>query len=345
MATGMRNAQRTFNAIFIIALLLLIGVGGFAVMRAIADDESLAEELRILGYCPPGQTLNAADSTEGEPDTLDGVTSDVCTPLDGAIGDLVPSADNTFTLGTSVFRWKSLQLGPGTIFIEDVGTGKQVGLTVEDGVLLIDGAETLRIGNIQITPTGLRSILRSQDITIGEPGDSGFLAVSRGIRFPDGTTLTSAEALGIDGATGATGARGSQGATVAAGAPGATGATGAQGPAGPGGATGPAGATGAQGPAGATGAQGPVGATGATGATGAQGPAGPMGATGATGPQGPEGPTGPMGPMGPAGPQGPAGEFSIGDSCSYDDRGTTIIGTLRWKVEGPRAVLECSNDG
>jgi hypothetical protein len=41
------------------------------------------------------------------------------------------------------------------------------------------------------------------------------------------------------------------------------------------------------------------------------------------------------------GPAGPAGGFTIGGACSYLDGGTTINGTLTWKVEGPRAVLQC----
>ena len=45
------------------------------------------------------------------------------------------------------------------------------------------------------------------------------------------------------------------------------------------------------------------------------------------------------------GPQGPAGMFSIGGSCSYQDGDVTVVGTLRWKVEGPRAVLECNPAG
>ncbi|NCZ68518.1 MAG: hypothetical protein EBY84_08565, partial [Acidimicrobiia bacterium] len=255
----MQTTQRTFNTVSIAALLLVVLLGGLFLIDALRDDDkALAEQLRVLGYCPPGQTLNESevqtDDVEGS--TNGGALIDVCTPLDGVTGDLIPSADNIFTLGTSTFRWKSLELGPGTIFIEDVGTGKQAGISVQDGVLLIDGADTLRLGNVQLTATGLRSILRSQDITIGQPGDSGYLALATGIRFPDGSTLTSANGLSAAGVRGATGATGG------------TGAAGAQGPAGV------AGATGAQGPAGAAGAAGATGAAGVAGATGAQGPAG-----------------------------------------------------------------------
>ena len=376
LTARMRTTQRTFNTVSAIALLLVILLGGLFLIDALNDDDkALAEQLRVLGYCPPGQTLNESGERVGESNGTSGDSSlnDVCTPLDGVTGDLIPSADNFYTLGTSTFRWKSLELGPGTIFIEDGGTGKQAGISVEDGVLLIDGAETLRLGNVQLTTTGLRSLLRSQDITIGQPGDSGYLALATGIRFPDGSTLTSANGLslaGVRGATGstgtagATGTTGAQGPAGAAGAAGATGAAGAQGPAGAAGATGATGATGAagaQGPAGAagatgaTGAQGPAGATGATGAQGPTGPIGPIGPAGAQGavgpagaqgPAGPAGPAGAQGPAGPAGPQGPAGpasEFTIGGSCSYQDGATTVVGTLRWKVEGPRAVLQCES--
>jgi hypothetical protein len=329
----MKLTQKTFNIISVIALVLALFLTGYFVSEpAWGDDSSLTEQLQVLGYCPPGQTWNqaAANGVDGEDDngalSTDG---DLCTPLSQTTGDLIPSADNVYTLGTSVFRWKSLQLGPGTIFIQDAGTGRQAGLSVENGVLLIDGADSLRIGNVRITATGLRSILSSQDITIGAAGDTGFLSVANGIKFPDGTTLTSASDLGLIGPRGLPGATGPRGAT---GAPGADGEDGLPGLTGLTGLPGATGATGLTGPAGTTGATGPAGATGATGLTG------PAGATGATGPAGPTGPTGPTGATGPA---GPAGGFTIGGACSYLNGETTILGTLNWKVEGPRAVLEC----
>jgi hypothetical protein len=103
-------------------------------------------------------------------------------------------------------------------------TGAQAGLTVTDGSLLIDGADSLRIGNVRLTATGLRSVLSDQDITIGALGDTGYLSVATGIKFRDGTLVTSA--TGFVGATGAAGATGPSGA---AGAPGPIGATGPQG--------------------------------------------------------------------------------------------------------------------
>ena len=84
-------------------------------------------------------------------------------------GDIIPSADNKYTLGTNDKRWKSLQLGPGTLYIQDQTTGTQAGLTVDSGALLLDGTDSLRIGNSRLTTTGIESVASSQDITIGIP--------------------------------------------------------------------------------------------------------------------------------------------------------------------------------
>ena len=179
----------------------------------------------------PGAT--GATGPAGEPGLAGAAGTDaICTPaidLTAITGDLIPSVDNAYQLGTSQFRWKGLQLGPGTLYIQDQTTGLQAGLTVNNGTLLIDGADTLRIGNIRLTSTGLRSMLADQDITIGATGDTGYLSVANGIKFADGTIITSAPSGGVAGPqgpagpTGATGATGAQGAQGAQGIPGSPG--------------------------------------------------------------------------------------------------------------------------
>ena len=120
-------------------------------------------------------------------------------------GNLIPTKDNVFTLGTETLRWKGLQLGPGTLFIQDRTTGKQAALTVVGGALQIDGATSIKIGATQLT--------------------------AKGVLFSDGSILKSA--VGTLGATGATGATGAKGDTGMSGGPqGFTGATGATGPSG-----------------------------------------------------------------------------------------------------------------
>jgi hypothetical protein len=111
--------------------------------------------------------------------------------LSALAGSLVPTQDNVFTLGTNQYRWNSLHLGPGTLYIEDAVTGEPAAISVNNGALFIDGAESLRLGNIQMTTSGLLSLLPDQDITIGKAGDSGYLSTARGIKFPDGSVQNS----------------------------------------------------------------------------------------------------------------------------------------------------------
>lgn len=108
-------------------------------------------------------------------------------------GDLIPAKDNEFSLGSAAFRWKSIQLGPGTIWMQDTtNPERQVGMTITDGSLMLDGASALQIGNIRITATGMKTLDGKSNITIGDKGESGFLAPANGIEFPDGSIQTTA---------------------------------------------------------------------------------------------------------------------------------------------------------
>lgn len=231
------------------ALALAATVGGFYLNDSLSGHgTSLSKTLVAVGFCSAndftadptnGQNgsngfdgLDGVDGADGAPGTdgSPGATgkAGTCSPLDTASlgGNLVPAKDNVYSLGTPSKRWKGLQLGPGTLFIQDTVTGKQVGLTIENGTLIIEGGSAIRVGNIRFTETGIDSQLSGKDITIGSKGDTGWLAVARGIKFPDGTTLSSASSVGGTGATGPAGPTGPRGLT------GATGATGPQGPAG-----------------------------------------------------------------------------------------------------------------
>jgi hypothetical protein len=134
-------------------------------------------------------------------------------------GDLIPAIDNTYSLGTSTFRWKSLQLGPGTLWIQDSAenSAHQVGLTVNAGALLLDGADSLRIGNIRLTPTGLTSIDSAGPITLGDGTFNGLVQLQAGgLAFGDGSVQTKAwtggvGAQGDKGDKGDTGSQGPQG--------------------------------------------------------------------------------------------------------------------------------------
>jgi hypothetical protein len=276
------------NAFFALTFLLTILNAGFYFAETLSGEPLYAKALKVVGFCPAGQTTIVGDTgatgdTGAKGDTgaigdtgakgdIGGVGDTGVKGDTGAVGetgaigecqaqmnltnlaaDLVPSKDNFFSLGTAKFRWKDVQVGPGTIYLEDKETGLQVGLTVSAGTLLLDRVENLRLGNIRITKDGIESLIAGQDIRIGNINDRGYLSVANGIKFPDGSIFTTKPSNGVNGSDGANGGGG---------------------------------------------ATGPAGAAGVTGASGATGPAGASGTNGSIGP---------IGPIGPQGPQGPAG--------------------------------------
>ncbi len=140
------------------------------------------------------------------------------------------------------------------------------------------------------------------DIAFEENHDGSFT-----IRNSGGSSLNTADLIGLQGEVGPQGEKGEPGATGPAGADGTAGAQGPKGDKGDigtNGAQGPAGTDGADGIDGATGPQGEKGELGATGLQGEVGPQGPIGLTGATGAVGPQGEKGGKGDTGPQGPEG-----------------------------------------
>jgi len=251
------NKRFLKNTSLSLVVFVALANAGFYFAETMTGKPIFANTLKVLGFCPaPKITLSGPKIPTTEDEGSEKVDEDepvVQTTCSAPInlyslpGDLIPAKDNLFTLGSSDRRWKGLQLGPGTLYIEDITTGLQAGLSVDGGSLLVDGADSLRIGNIRLTKTGIESIITGQDITIGNLNDRGLLSVANGIRFPDGTVQSSAIIQGIKGDTGPAGPQGVQGPA---------GAQGVQGPAGPQGLAGTAGSSGGAGPAGPQGIQG-----------------------------------------------------------------------------------------
>lgn len=65
-------------------------------------------------------------------------------------GNINPSEDNVYTLGDENFRWKSISIGEGTIFITDAVTGDEAGLTISDGVFFIDGIVQAQLPDLKV---------------------------------------------------------------------------------------------------------------------------------------------------------------------------------------------------
>ena len=107
--------------------------------------------------------------------------------------DLIPLADNTYTLGNSASRWKSISVGPGTINITDQTLLTETNLTVNNGVLQINGANQLQVGQLKFVDNTIQSTTGNVDIQIGLTADSSDLKINRDLVLATGKTLTFAD--------------------------------------------------------------------------------------------------------------------------------------------------------
>jgi hypothetical protein len=103
---------------------------------------------------------------------------------------LIPAVDNTYDLGNVDFRWKSIHVGEGTVFITDTVLGTNAGLTVTNGVLLINGANQLQVGQLKFVDNTIQSTTDNIDIQIGTTGSTANLVLNRNVKLASGKSLT-----------------------------------------------------------------------------------------------------------------------------------------------------------
>lgn len=105
--------------------------------------------------------------------------------------DIIPDADNAYNLGSNEYRWKSIHIGPGTIYITDVSNSAlTAALTVNNGVLQINGADQLQVGQLKFVNNTIESATSDVDIQIGLTGSSANLVLNRNVVMGADKTLT-----------------------------------------------------------------------------------------------------------------------------------------------------------
>ena len=96
--------------------------------------------------------------------------------------DLIPSVDNTYSLGSELLRWKEVHIGPGTLYIQDQNdAGLNAALTVVDGVLKINGANQLQVGQLKFIDNTIESETGEEDIQIGLLTSPANLVLNRNV--------------------------------------------------------------------------------------------------------------------------------------------------------------------
>lgn len=97
-----------------------------------------------------------------------------------AVGtDLLPKLDNEYTLGNADYRWKSIHIGEGTIYINDAVTNDVMALTISNGVFFIDGLAQAQLPHVAV-----------EDITFLDGSVQSTAAYMRYGSFYDTTTQT-----------------------------------------------------------------------------------------------------------------------------------------------------------
>jgi hypothetical protein len=81
--------------------------------------------------------------------------------------DLMPSIDAEYLLGRPGQRWKGLYVGTGSVWINDISLGTDAELTVDNGVLYVNGAYQLQVGQLKFFENTIESTTGATDIQIG----------------------------------------------------------------------------------------------------------------------------------------------------------------------------------
>jgi hypothetical protein len=118
--------------------------------------------------------------------------------LDGKLlsvpSNIVPDTSNTRTLGTPTKRWADVFIGPNTIHITDTTLGTDADLSVTNGVLQVNGANQLQVGQLKFVDNTIESTTPSVNIQVGLTTSPGNITLNRNTTLASGKSLTFGDA-------------------------------------------------------------------------------------------------------------------------------------------------------
>jgi hypothetical protein len=136
-----------------------------------------------------GGSVSIYATANGQPGSAAVETLKIESELLTLTGDLVPEADNTRVLGAADKRWADVWIGPGTINITDQTLLTNTTLTVDNGVLQINGANQLQVGQLKFFENTIESTTGDTDIQIGLATSTANLVLNRNVVLARGKTL------------------------------------------------------------------------------------------------------------------------------------------------------------
>ena len=145
-------------------------------------------------YIDSGNLAIGTTATEivtfiGPTDTTDSIISVANATTITYSVDLMPSVDAEYLLGRPGLRWKGIYVGTGSVWIQDVSLGTDAELTVDNGVLYVNGAYQLQVGQLKFFENTIESTTGDTDIQIGLTTSTANLILNRNVVLAAGKTF------------------------------------------------------------------------------------------------------------------------------------------------------------
>jgi hypothetical protein len=104
--------------------------------------------------------------------------------------NILPVTTNISNLGSPTKRWKSVYIGPGTIYVLDETLGKDIAIGARDGLLYVQNGAGLTVGEFTLIDNQIRIANPARDMIIGTTGATADVVFNRSIRVKDNTNRT-----------------------------------------------------------------------------------------------------------------------------------------------------------
>ena len=99
--------------------------------------------------------------------------------------NILPITTNISNLGSPTKRWKSIYVGPGTIYVLDETLGKDIAIGARDGLLYVQNGAGLTVGEFTLIDNQIKIANSARDIVIGTTGATASVVFNRAINVKD----------------------------------------------------------------------------------------------------------------------------------------------------------------
>ena len=146
-------------------------------------------------YIDSGNLAIGTTATEivtfiGPTDTIDSIISVANASTITYSVDLMPSVDAEYLLGRPGQRWKGIYVGTGSVWINDISLGTDAELTVDNGVLYVNGANQLQVGQLKFVDNRIESLTGDIDIQIDLTTSTANLVLNRNTVLSNNKTIS-----------------------------------------------------------------------------------------------------------------------------------------------------------